>query len=480
MLKSASRFLHIATKGRVYFKKFIIEFPKSWPKRKSPRILGATYYPKSQVRIRNSSFCGDHRPYTVTSKDCGEQGDFMHLPAQYLLSLIPLTTEKKESFAYTFVHEWAHLRYGVFDEYGRRGDPKYPETYCEGGKVKLNACSKNLAFTVQRDDGSACIMDKRCQFDEKCIVSPYIGSKSPAESSIMFMPYVKNISHFCESGQGLRMHNNEARTTHNLKCNRQSVLDVILSNNDFKKLAAPNLSKRIHVTFEEAQRGNQPQKVVVALDTSSSMKRKVRINFLKEGLQAYINNVPDGKIRLAMLEFNRNATLLHDVLLVNSTTRKSFVAKVNALVTKGSTCIGCALELAIQVLNKPNDPPYGSIVMVVTDGKENMEPNLTSMIPSLVNSLVEVSAFALGTAADPKLEELAAATNGRVFYFPDSQKFAAVHMEVALQTASTPGMVDSAWPIMVWGSWLTQSHSNGDGCCAELSDAKHFVTSFVA
>ncbi|XP_049513615.1 calcium-activated chloride channel regulator 2-like [Dermacentor silvarum] len=87
--------------------------------------------------------------------------------------------------------------------------------------------------------------------------------------------------------------------------------------------------------------------------------------------------------------------------------------------------------------------------MVVTDGKENMEPNLTSMIPSLVNSLVEVSAFALGTAADPKLEELAAATNGRVFYFPDSQKFAAVHMEVALQTASTPGMVDSAWPIMV-------------------------------
>ncbi|XP_049513841.1 calcium-activated chloride channel regulator 2-like [Dermacentor silvarum] len=149
-----------------------------------------------------------------------------------------------------------------------------------------------------------------------------------------------------------------------------------------------------------------------------------------------------------MLEFNDNATLLHDVLLVNSTTRQSFVATVNALKAKGGTCIGCALELAIQVLTKPNDPPYGSIVMLVTDGKENLKPYLTSMIPSLVNSLVEVSAFALGTAADPKLEELAAATNGRVFYFPDSQKFAAVHMEVALQTASTPGMVDAAWPIM--------------------------------
>ncbi|KAH7974110.1 hypothetical protein HPB49_010150 [Dermacentor silvarum] len=96
MLKSASRFLHIATKGRVYFKKFIIEFPKSWPRRKDARILGATYYPKSEVRIRNFSYCEDDRPYTVTSGGCGEKGDFIHLPAEYLLNLSPLTPEKKE------------------------------------------------------------------------------------------------------------------------------------------------------------------------------------------------------------------------------------------------------------------------------------------------------------------------------------------------------------------------------------------------
>ncbi|XP_049513074.1 calcium-activated chloride channel regulator 2-like [Dermacentor silvarum] len=373
----------------------------------------------------------------------------MHLPAEYLLNLSPLTAEKKESSAYTFVHEWAHLRYGVFDEYGRRGDPEYPETYCEGRKLKLNACSKILVFTAARHDGSACSKDNECNFEKNCIISPFIPAEHPAESSIMFMPYVKNISHFCESGQGLRMHNYEARTTQNVMCKRKSASDVILSNDDFKKLAAPNLSKRIHVTFEEAQRGDQPQKVVVALDTSSSMKTNDRINFLKEGLQAYIKNIPDGKIRLAILEFSNNATLLHNVLLVNSTTRQRFVATVNALKADRRTCIGCALKLAIQVLNKPNDPPHGSIVMLVTDGAENAKPYLRSMIPSLVNSLVEVSTFALGTAADPKLEELAAATNGRVFYFPNSQKFAAVRMEVALQTASTPGMVDSAWPIMV-------------------------------
>ena len=34
-----------------------------------------------------------------------------------------------------FIHEWAHYRYGVFDEYGIPGDPKYPTFYMENGTV---------------------------------------------------------------------------------------------------------------------------------------------------------------------------------------------------------------------------------------------------------------------------------------------------------------------------------------------------------
>ena len=45
-------------------------------------------------------------------------------------------------------HEWAHLRYGVFEEYGYPGDPAYPLFYYtteENGEPLLvpNFCSNN-------------------------------------------------------------------------------------------------------------------------------------------------------------------------------------------------------------------------------------------------------------------------------------------------------------------------------------------------
>lgn len=42
-----------------------------------------------------------------------------------------------------FVHEWSHLRYGVFDEYGYQGDKKYPLFYKEPNdqEIQVNLCS---------------------------------------------------------------------------------------------------------------------------------------------------------------------------------------------------------------------------------------------------------------------------------------------------------------------------------------------------
>ena len=37
-----------------------------------------------------------------------------------------------------FVHEWSKYRYGVFEEHGYPGDPKYPAFY---NKVKQYLCS---------------------------------------------------------------------------------------------------------------------------------------------------------------------------------------------------------------------------------------------------------------------------------------------------------------------------------------------------
>lgn len=54
-----------------------------------------------------------------------------------------------------FVHEWTHLRYGVFDEYGIRGDPSYPLFYrpqstSDSASIEPNLCSdKPPEFTTK-------------------------------------------------------------------------------------------------------------------------------------------------------------------------------------------------------------------------------------------------------------------------------------------------------------------------------------------
>lgn len=48
------------------------------------------------------------------------------------------------SIGKVLVHEWAHLRYGVFDEYGSAGDPDFPLFYRPPGSkttILPNVCS---------------------------------------------------------------------------------------------------------------------------------------------------------------------------------------------------------------------------------------------------------------------------------------------------------------------------------------------------
>ena len=50
-----------------------------------------------------------------------------------------------------FVHEWAHLRYGVFDEYGGTGESNHPVFYRPPGSnlIVPNVCfDKTPSFTT--------------------------------------------------------------------------------------------------------------------------------------------------------------------------------------------------------------------------------------------------------------------------------------------------------------------------------------------
>ncbi|XP_049513415.1 calcium-activated chloride channel regulator 1-like [Dermacentor silvarum] len=480
LFRSSSEFLHKATNGRVYFKHVTIEVPKTWPLRHGARALSSSFFDKSDVRVDQPNAMYGDKPFTMQKRRCGEPGDFIQVTPAFLATIGNSTANKLANPAYVMVHEWAHYRYGVFDEYGSVDDSRYPLTYCDGGKVKLNACSNRIAFTARRADGGKCSIDDRCRFVEGCMVTFQQPSWNPVESSIMFMPYLANVSQFCDNRDGPNIHNPFAPSKQNDLCKQQSTWEVISGNADFQKLSSPDPSKSIHVTFEEAQQKEDlAPRVVLVLDVSGSMVDFGRLGFLKEAARRYISDIKDGSRRLAIIEFSYGAKVVHTLMPVNVNTRTGFLNAIHRLMADGSTCIGCGLESAIELLTTANETPEGATILLMSDGEENQDPRIVDVMPRVSASKVVVNTLALGATAEHKLEELATSTRGKAFAFRDLQGNLVDELEAAFVSSTTsqhdPCAPNSHVLIGVHTSPLFSSYS----CISKLVESEEEFTSLL-
>nr|XP_037271366.1 calcium-activated chloride channel regulator 1-like [Rhipicephalus microplus] len=102
-----------------------------------------------------------------------------------------------------------------------------------------------------------------------------------------------------------------------------------------------------------------------------------------------------------------------------------------------TTCIGCGLQRALEVLNTRDETPEGGIIVLMSDGEENEEPKLNDVLPEVTAAKVEVSSMALGASADRQIEKLASRTGGKAFSFQDLQGNMAVAMETAFVESTT-------------------------------------------
>ncbi|XP_077497514.1 calcium-activated chloride channel regulator 1-like [Amblyomma americanum] len=215
----------------------------------------------------------EDRPFTTQVKLCGEPGEFIHLTPGFLATFTNSTAKRFINPAYVFVHEWAHFRYGVFDDYGSLNDSRYPLTFCYNNTVRLNACSSRIVFSPRTAEGRLCSINKKCRLHRNCKVIIKKLEHDPIQSSIMFMPYVTNVSQFSDSRKGPCRHIPYAPNKQNEYCDQRSTSDVISKHEDFKNLPMPDMSKRIEVTFDEAQEDEDlQQRVPLELNVSRSTR----------------------------------------------------------------------------------------------------------------------------------------------------------------------------------------------------------------
>ncbi|KAL1441165.1 hypothetical protein MTO96_008899 [Rhipicephalus appendiculatus] len=428
LFRSASTFLHRATRGLVHFGSVTIAVPDTWPARPHAKRTTASLFSVSDVRVAAENPQYGDTPYTLQPRGCGERGEYVHLTPRFLSEMNDSIADAYGSPAYLLVHEWAHFRYGVLDEYGDPESFRYPSLYCEFGMVRASACSSRIKFTASTETGEPCRIYKGCRVSTKCKAHFERSADNPVTSSIMFMPYLKGVTEFCDSVN--KTHNIFAPNQHNHQCNRKSTWDVISGNEDFRELRPTNAGEGFDLKFTEVQkREGDLGRVIFALDVSGSMT----------GME------------VGVVEFNETASVTSPLTSVQQeSTREELVAKVRKLVADGYTCIGCSLRRSLKMLSDNGQTAAGSVIILMTDGEENRHPYIDEVLNELVAAQVVVNTIAFGTEAEEKLEKLARKTGGKAFAVRDGQSDVAVALESAFLDSAFALLDDFKRPVVIF------------------------------
>ncbi|XP_042147283.1 calcium-activated chloride channel regulator 1-like [Ixodes scapularis] len=156
LLRNASISLFQSSRNRAYLEEVIVLVPKSWgPKETWARAptpsvsrTGWQLHRDADVRLEPQGSPFGDNPFTVQHAGCGLQAKRLVLSAGFL-RLVDEGGPKAAMYGppeRVFVREWAHLRYGVFNEAGYPGDPLYPAYTARTGSsdptdVVLTSCT---------------------------------------------------------------------------------------------------------------------------------------------------------------------------------------------------------------------------------------------------------------------------------------------------------------------------------------------------
>ncbi|XP_075615964.1 calcium-activated chloride channel regulator 1 isoform X2 [Balearica regulorum gibbericeps] len=265
MIKNASNYLFETTKHRFFFKSVKIIIPKTWKKNPNYSRLKTESYDKADVIIADPNIKYGDDPYTLQYGGCREKGRYIHFTPNFLLNdnLTNVYGEKGR----IFVHEWAHLRWGVFNEYND-DIPFYVSR--NSASVEATSCPAGVAGIPVFQDcrGDKC-EPRSCRYDgqlyEKgCIFIPDVQQN--ISCCIMYSQYIPSVVEFCDKNT----HNSEAPNMQNKICNHKSTWEVIMESDDFHNSAVVNASVPPSETnFRLLQ--TQDRAIALVLDVSGSM-----------------------------------------------------------------------------------------------------------------------------------------------------------------------------------------------------------------
>ncbi|XP_050016056.1 calcium-activated chloride channel regulator 2 isoform X1 [Alexandromys fortis] len=406
MLTEASFYLFNATKRRVFFRTIQILIPATWTARNYSKVKQESYEKANVIVTEQNGVHGDD-PYTLQHRGCGKEGKYIHFTPNFLLN--DELIAGYGSRGRVFVHEWAHLRWGVFDEYSKdkpfylNGRNEIQVTRCSSGITGVFVCEKGLC---PHED---CIISKL--FREGCTF--LYNSTQNATASIMFMQSLPSVVEFCNAST----HNHEAPNLQNQKCSLRSTWDVIADSSDFHhSLPMHGVELPPPPTFSLMQSGDKV--ICLVMDVSKKMAEADRLLRLQQAAELYLMQVVEVRTFVGIVTFGSKGEIRAQLQQMNSDDdRRRLVSYLPTSVStkeEANTCAG--VKRGFEVLEKRNGRADGSVMILVTSGADE---HISNCLPSAVSSGVTIHSIALGSSAAGRLEELSHLTGGLKFFIPD-------------------------------------------------------------
>ncbi|KAM6167936.1 calcium-activated chloride channel regulator 4-like [Erethizon dorsatum] len=408
MVTTASTYLFEATEKRFFFRNVSILIPETWEGNLQYRRPKYESYKHADVIVAPPTLPGRDEPYTRQFTECGEKAEYIHFTPDVVLG-------KKQNeygpLGRLLVHEWAHLRWGVFDEYNedqpfyRAESKKIEATRCSTGISGTNSvykCQGGSCFTRGcRTDSTTKLYEKDCQF--------FPNKVQTEKASIMFMQSIDSIVEFCNETN----HNQEAPSLQNIKCNYRSTWEVIRESEDFKNttpMAAPppaptfallRISERI---------------VCLVLDKSGSMDVSNRLNRMNQAAKQFLLQTVENGSWVGMVQFDSVASIKSELIQIRSDSERDALLKSLPTQAIGGTSICTGIRTAFQVIRNKDFQLDGSEIVLLTDGED---PTASSCINEVKESGAVIHFIPLGPLADEAVEEMQKITGGKYFYASD-------------------------------------------------------------
>lgn len=408
MVTTASAYLFNATEKRFFFKNVSILIPETWEE--SPEYRRPKYesYKHADVIVAPPVVQGRDDPYTKQFTDCGEKAEYIHFTPDVVLG------KKQDEYGppgRLLVHEWGHLRWGVFDEYNE----EKPFYRSQLNKIEATRCSLGISGinSVYKCQGGSCVTrscrlnsttklyEKDCQF--------YPDKVQTEKASIMFMQSIDSVVEFCNEEN----HNKEAPSLQNLKCNYRSTWEVIRESEDFKN-TTPMETPPPPPTFSLLRISKRI--VCLVLDKSGSMSLDNRLIRMNQAATLFLLQIVENGSWVGMVHFDSTAVIKSELIQIRDDSERDTLMKNLPIQAVGGTSICSGISKAFEVIRNKGFQLEGSEIVLLTDGEDN---TASSCINQVKESGVIIHFISLGPQADDAVQVMQTITGGKFFYASD-------------------------------------------------------------